>query len=131
MKLLKKPELFKFGFISDDSRSSRKKPPENTQKTAPAKKTKKLKGVGKIQYLSGINANKIRKMKGTVASISDSNKENIAIISNNDNQYYIAHYKGTNPPRVNNKDIGYHKRFLLKNNSRITLGADEMMFRIV
>ncbi|MCU7939676.1 MAG: hypothetical protein KZQ64_01135 [gamma proteobacterium symbiont of Bathyaustriella thionipta] len=64
-----------------------------------------------------------------MTNISDEQKANIAMISNRSDGFYISYLKGDQPPTVNNRNIG-EKSMHLENNSRISLGSQEVLFYI-
>lgn len=86
-------------------------------------------GTGWIQYLNGKKMGTTLQIKQSMANISDAKEENIALISNRNDGFYISYLKGEKPPLVNNASIG-EKSARLENNSRITIGSQELLFYI-
>ena len=85
--------------------------------------------IGWIQYLNGHNMGKTIQIKKNMSNISDEKENNIAMISNRSDGFYISYLKGDKPPLVNNESIG-EKSTQLANNSRISLGSQEILFYI-
>ena len=85
--------------------------------------------IGWMQYLNGDNMGKTIQVKKNIMNISDEQENNIAMISNRSNGFYISHLKGDTPPLVNNKSIG-EKSVRLADKSRISLGSQEILFYI-
>lgn len=86
-------------------------------------------GVGWIQYLNGNKMGTTMQIKQSMANITDAKEENIALISSRSDGFYISYLKGKHPPLVNDSSIG-EKSMRLKNNSRITIGSQELLFYI-
>ncbi|MCN4143850.1 MAG: FHA domain-containing protein [Thiohalomonas sp.] len=86
-------------------------------------------GIGWIQYLNGRDMGKTTQIKKNMSNISDDKENNIAMISNPSDGFYISYLKGKKPPMVNNVSIG-EKSTRLANNSRISLASQEIRFYI-
>lgn len=86
-------------------------------------------GTGWIQYLNGKNMGKTMQIKKNMANIADAKEENIALISNRSDGFYISYLKGKQHPIVNNASIGENTT-RLEHNSRITIGSQELLFYI-
>jgi len=84
-------------------------------------------GIGWIQYLNGRNMGKTVQIKKNMANISDEHEHNIAMIANRSDGFYISYLKGKHSPKVNNKRIG-ERSTRLENNSRISLGSQDILF---
>jgi predicted component of type VI protein secretion system len=88
-----------------------------------------ISGSGWVQYLNGQNMGKTIQIKNNMTHISDENKDNIALISNRSDGFYISYLKGKQAPKINNISIGENST-TLASNSRISLGSQEILFYI-
>lgn len=86
-------------------------------------------GTGWIQYLNGHDMGKTIQIKKNMSNISDHQEKNIAMISHRTDGFYISYLKGDKPPLVNNESIG-EKSIQLTNKSKISLGAQDILFYI-
>lgn len=86
-------------------------------------------GTGWVQYLNGIKMGKTMQIKKSMTHIADAKEENIALISNRSDGFYISYLKGRQPPLVNDASIG-EKSVRLESNSRISIGSQELLFYI-
>ena len=68
-------------------------------------------------------------IKQNMANIADEKEENIALISNRSDGFYISYLKGNEPPKVNDSSIG-EKSIRLANNSNISVGSAKVLFYI-
>ena len=93
----------------------------------PSKPAKKEQRVGWIQYLNGDNLGKTIQIKNNMTNVADDNEQNIALISNRKDGFYISYLQGDQPPRINNNSIG-EKSVKLEDNNRISIGAQELLF---
>lgn len=84
---------------------------------------------GWLQYLNGKDMGISIQIKQKMINISDENEDNIALISNRADGFYLSHLKGDAAPRLNGKSIG-EKSTKLDNNSNISIGSLEILFYI-
>lgn len=84
---------------------------------------------GWIQYLNGQQMGTTVQIKKNMTHISDKNAQNVALISNRSDGFYISHLKGKHSPKINNVSIG-EKSTKLSSNNRISLGSLEILFYI-
>lgn len=89
----------------------------------------KSKHTGWIQFLNGHKMGKTIQIKQSMTNITDEKEDNIALISNRSDGFYISHLKGKQSPKVNNARIG-EKSASLMTNSRISIGTQEILFYI-
>lgn len=83
--------------------------------------------VGWIQYLSGDKLGKTIQIKNNMTNISDDSEENVALISNRKDGFYISYLQGDEHPRINSTSIG-EKSVKLEDNNRISIGKQELLF---
>lgn len=95
----------------------------------PAPTSAHSKGTGWIQYLNGHKMGKTVQIKKNMTHISDEKENNVALISNRSDGFYISYLKGKQALQVNNVNIG-EKSTTLNTNSRISLGSQEILFYI-
>ncbi len=88
----------------------------------------KRNGSGWIQYLNGNKLGNTLQIKQSMMNISDDSGENVALISNRHNGFYLSYLQGT-PPKVNKKSIGMNS-IKLENNSYIAIGTINILFYI-
>ncbi len=91
--------------------------------------SKKPASSGWIQFLNGKKMGKTVQIKQNMTNITDETEDNIALISNRSDGFYISYLKGEQPPRVNNASIGEASKTLVSN-SRISIGQQEILFYI-
>lgn len=96
---------------------------------APAPVQKDSKGKGWLQFLNGQKMGKTLQIKKGMTHVSDEQENNIALISNRSDGFYISYLKGKQPPEVNNVSIG-EKSAKLTTNSRISLGTQDILFYV-
>ena len=84
---------------------------------------------GWVQYLNGKKMGKTIQIKQNMTNITDDLEDNIALISNRSDGFYISYLKGEQPPTINSVSIG-EKSTRLANNSKIFMGSQEILFYI-
>ncbi|MDX2505268.1 MAG: FHA domain-containing protein [Gammaproteobacteria bacterium] len=102
---------------------------ENRQIREPELIPVKENGTGWVQYLNGRKMGNTTQIKQSMANITDDAEENIALISNRTDGFYLSYLKGDESPIVNNTNIG-EKSTRLENNSYISLGSLKLLFYI-
>ena len=84
---------------------------------------------GWVQYLNGSKMGTTMHIKHSMANISDDKEDNVVMISNRPDGFYISYLKGSKPPEVNNISIG-DKSTRLEHNSNIIVGTQKLLFYI-
>lgn len=84
---------------------------------------------GWIQYLNGKKMGTTFQIKKNMTNINDERSDNVALISNRSDGFYISYLKGEKPPKINNISIG-EKSKKLDSNNRISLGSQDILFYI-
>lgn len=104
---------------------------EHNEKSPTAQSTAFIKSQSKgwLQYLNGRNMGMSIQIKQNMINISDENEDNIALISNRSDGFYLSYLKGDETPRLNGINIG-EKSTKIGNNSNISIGSQEVLFYI-
>ncbi len=82
---------------------------------------------GWLQYLNGKDMGKSIQIKQKMINVNDENKDNIALISNRTDGFYLSYLKGDKAPELNGISIG-EKSIKLDNYSNIAIGSQEILF---
>lgn len=85
-------------------------------------------GAGWIQYLNGNKLGNTLQIKQNMMNIADDKGNNVALISNRQEGFYLSYLQGK-PPKVNKKSIGENS-IKLENNSYISIGKVNVLFYI-
>jgi len=92
----------------------------------PSTQINKHRGTGWVQYLNGSKLGTTRQIKLSMMNIADEQSDNIALVSNRHDGFYLSHLKGK-PPKIDKKSIGENS-VLLANNTQIIIGDLHILF---
>lgn len=92
----------------------------------PSPPVNKHSDTGWVQYLNGSKLGTTKQIKLSMMNIADEKSDNIALISNRHDGFYLSHLKGK-PPKINKKSIGENS-VRLENNTQIMVGDLHILF---
>ena len=109
-------------FTFDEHDENHPPPPEPFSKPKAAANVS-----GWVQYLNGGKMGQTMHIQHNMITITDDKEDNVAMISNRTDGFYISFLKGSKPTEVNKTSIG-DKSVKLEDNSNISLGSQEVLF---